>query len=234
MFPARLPSPYGLGVYCPAPREWCPSLGRCLDPNNPDTPCETTSVPSPYSTTTTGGGTNYIRPESREEVRSDADAADSLARQAQAKLDALGIDGTCRAYETCSVGFGCWYDVSCFYGGYERDAGAIMSSYDVSLVAEARKAGEVVTNFPATSYGDPTGNYEVIEPEIEELEQAPDPLTPAADEGAPPEPAYLGPAPAGAFVGTESIRVPIGGGIDIPQWALLGVAAAGVLMVLRK
>lgn len=34
---------------CPPPREWCDFLNRCLDPDNPDTPCVTAAL-SPYPT----------------------------------------------------------------------------------------------------------------------------------------------------------------------------------------
>ncbi len=227
----------GLGAtYCPPPREWCSTLRRCLDPSNPDTPCEAAPATSLYSTTTSQT-TEYIRPEGREEVRSDEQAAADLAADAQRKLDALGIDGDCRSYVTCPIGLDCYNDVSCYYGGTEHDAGAIMSSHDITLVTEARKEGIVVGGFPETSYGGPAGNYEILEqPSSPAL---PDPIL------ATTTPEYLGPGPLpppleDAFVGGESLQAggPVMGwdlrGLLNNNMVLLGAAGIVALLVLRK
>lgn len=231
---------FGLaGTYCPAPREWCSTLRRCLDPSNPDTPCESAPATSPYSTTTTQT-TKYIRPAGREEVRGDAEAAEDLAVLAQRKLDALGIDcdNCCRSYTTCPIGLKCYNDVSCNYGGTEHDAGAIMSSHDVTLVEEARGEGIVVERFPATTSGSPAGNYPaVVESELEpppEPQYIPSPSTGTLPNH--PEETILpdtreerGVKDIGQFF-SQSFEI---GGMSVPIWGL-GVAAFGALLLFKR
>jgi len=227
---------FGLGQYCPAPRVWSTSSRRCVDPSNPDTArLLEPQQQEDYGYSTSTRDISVIRPEGRTTIRSDLSIAEDVAARAEDKLEDLGIDGNCGVDRQCPIGLQCFYSPYCTYteGSSKQDAAAILSSHDVTIAELARKKGALVTGFPATTSGGPSGTFLIPEAQVEAA-HIPSPtistLPNHPQETILPDTREVGGGGGIEQFFSQNFEI---GGMSVPVWGL-GVAAFGALLLFKR